>query len=294
MKVGFIGIGAMGWPMSANILKKGYELVFFDADPARMAKFAAEVGGTPAKDLAEVAGAEVVVTMLQTSKIVRQALCEDQDGAFAKAIKPGLIVVDMSSSEPGDTRELGPRLAERGAVLIDAPVSGAVPRAITGTLAIMIGGEDEAAIEKASPVLLAMGEKLFRTGPLGSGHAMKALNNYVAAAGFTAACEALLIGQRFGLAPETMVDILNVSTGRNFATEVVLKNEVLTGRFGGSFALGLMAKDVGIAASLGRAVGLDAPLSRLVSDRLNMARDKLGPAVDNSAAIQAWGEDLKD
>jgi 3-hydroxyisobutyrate dehydrogenase len=292
MKVGFIGIGAMGWPMCANIIKRGHELVFFDANPERMARFAAEVGGRPAADLAEVASAEVVVTMLPTSKIVRQALLDDQDGAFAKAVRPGLIVVDMSSSEPSDTRALGPVLAERGAVLIDAPVSGAVPRAITGTLAIMIGGEDEAAIEKASPVLLSMGEKLFRTGPLGSGHAMKALNNYVAAAGFAAACEALLIGQRFGLEPETMVDIWNVSTGRNFATEVVLKNEVLTGRFGGSFALGLMAKDVGIAASLGREVGINAPISRMVSERLNFARDKLGPTVDNSAAIKAWDEAL--
>jgi 3-hydroxyisobutyrate dehydrogenase len=292
MQVGFIGVGAMGWPMCANILKHGHELVAYDADPDRLAKFTAEVGGRSAQSLGEVARCEVVVTMLPTSKIVRQALMEDQDGAFADAIRPGLIVVDMSSSEPADTRELGPRLAERGAVLIDAPVSGAVPRAITGTLAIMIGGEDEAAIEKVSPVLLSMGEKLFRTGPLGSGHAMKALNNYVAAAGFTAACEALLIGERFGLDGQTMVDILNVSTGRNFATEVVLKNEVLTGRYAGGFALGLMAKDVGIAASLGKSVGLDAPVSRLVSERLNMARDKLGPTRDNSAAILAWGEDL--
>jgi 3-hydroxyisobutyrate dehydrogenase len=203
-------------------------------------------------------------------------------------------VIDMSSSEPGDTRALAPNLAERGAVLIDAPVSGAVPRAISGTLAIMIGGEDEAAIAKVSPLLLSMGERLFRTGPLGSGHAMKALNNYVAAAGFTAACEALLIGQRFGLEAQTMIDIMNVSTGKNFATEVVLKNEVLSGRFAGGFALGLMAKDVGIAAGLGRAVGLDAPLSRMVSQRLDFARDRLGPTVDNSAAIKAWDEDLPD
>jgi 3-hydroxyisobutyrate dehydrogenase len=292
MKVGFVGIGAMGWPMSANIIKAGHELMVWDADPARMAKFVAEVGGRAARDLAEMAGNEAVVTMLPTSKVVRQALTEDQDGAFVGAIKPGLIVVDMSSSEPADTVALGPRLAEKGAVLIDAPVSGAVPRAITGTLAIMIGGEDEAAIGKVSPLLLTMGEKLFRTGPLGSGHAMKSLNNYVAAAGFTAACEALLIGKRFGLEPEVMVDILNVSTGRNFATEVVLKNEVLTERYGGGFALGLMAKDVGIAAGLGRNVGIDAPLSRLVSERLNMARDKLGATRDNSAAILAWDEDL--
>ena len=292
MKVGFIGVGAMGWPMCANILKGGHDLTVFDADAERAARFVGEVGARAATDLAEIAACDVVVTMLPTSKIVRQALFEDQGGAFAKAIKPGLIVVDMSSSEPGDTQELGPRLAERGAVLIDAPVSGAVPRAITGTLAIMIGGEDEAAIAKVSPLLLSMGEKLFRTGPLGSGHAMKALNNFVAAAGFAAACEALLIGQRFGLDGQTMVDIMNVSTGRNFATEVVLKNEVLSGRFAGSFALGLMAKDVGIAAGLGRAVGLDAPVSRLVSDRLNMARDKLGGTRDNSAAILAWDEDL--
>ena len=187
MKVGFIGIGVMGWPMSANLIKGGHEVTVFDVDPARAAQFAREVGGRAAASLAEAADNEVVVTMLPTSKIVRQALLDDEDGGFAKAIKPGLVVVDMSSSEPRETQALGPELARRGAVLIDAPVSGAVPRAVTGTLAIMIGGEDEAAIEKVSPLLLSMGERLFRTGPLGSGHAMKALNNYVAAAGLAAA-----------------------------------------------------------------------------------------------------------
>ena len=230
--------------------------------------------------------------MLPTSAVVRQALLEDQDGAFAKAIKPGLVVVDMSSSEPGDTQALGPRLAELGAVLIDAPVSGAVPRAITGTLAIMIGGEDEAAIAKATPALLSMGQTLFRTGPLGSGHAMKALNNFVAAAGMTAACEAILVGKRFGLDPSTMVDIMNVSTGRNFATEVVIKDQVLSGKFAGSFALGLMAKDVRIAADLGEAMNLDAPVSRLIRERYATARDEIGAGRDNSAAILAWDKDL--
>ena len=292
MKVGFIGIGAMGWPMCANLLKGGHDLTVFDADPARAAKFVAEVGGRAASSIGEIAGAEVVVTMLPTSAVVRQALMEDEGGAFAKAITPGLIVVDMSSSEPGDTQALAPRLAERGAVLIDAPVSGAVPRAITGTLAIMIGGEDEAAIAKATPVLLSMGQTLFRTGPLGSGHAMKALNNYVAAAGMAAACEAILIGKRFGLDPSTMVDIMNVSTGRNFATEVVIKDQVLSERYAGSFALGLMAKDVRIAADLGEAVKLDAPVSRLIRERYATARDAIGAGRDNSAAILAWDKDL--
>lgn len=292
MKVGFIGIGVMGWPMSVNLIKGGHDLTVFDLDTARAAQFAKEVGGRAAASLAEVADNEVVVTMLPTSKIVRQALLEDGGGAFAKAIKPGLIVVDMSSSEPGDTVELGPKLAERGAILIDAPVSGALPRAITGELAIMIGGADEAAIERATPVLLAMGKRLFRTGPLGSGHAMKALNNYVAAAGMAAASEALLIGQRFGLAGETMVDILNVSTGKNFATEHLFKQQVLPGTFSGSFTLALMAKDVNIAADLGEAMKLDAPMSRLVRDRFAQARDKLGGGRDSSAAILAWDEDL--
>lgn len=292
MKVGFIGIGVMGWPMSANLIKGGHDVKVFDVDQARAAKFVKEVGGRVAASLAEVADNEVVVTMLPTSKIVRQALLEDEGGAFAKAIKPGMIVVDMSSSEPGDTVELGPKLAKRGAILIDAPVSGALPRAITGELAIMIGGVDEAAIEKVSPVLLSMGKQLFRTGPLGSGHAMKALNNYVAAAGLAAASEALLIGQRFGLAGETMVDILNVSTGRNFATQHLIKQQILPGTFSGSFTLALMAKDVKIAADLGEAMKLDAPVSRLVSDRFAQARDKLGGGRDNSAAILAWDEDL--
>jgi 3-hydroxyisobutyrate dehydrogenase len=293
VKVGFIGIGAMGWPMAANILKGGHRLTIYDANPDQMAKFVDEVGGHAAQSLAEVARNEVVITMLPTSKVVRQALTQDQDGAFLTGIEPGLVVVDMSSSEPADTVALGPILVEKGATLIDAPVSGAVPRAITGTLAIMIGGESDDAIMTATPVLLAMGEKLFRTGPLGSGHAMKALNNYVAAAGMAAACEAILIGKRFGLEPETMVDIMNVSTGRNFATEVVIKDQVLSEKFAGSFALGLMAKDVKIAADLGRQVGLDAPVSRLVSDRFAMARDKVGATRDNSAAILAWDEDLE-
>ena len=292
MKVGFIGIGAMGWPMSANLVKGGYDLVVFDADPERKARFVREVGGAAATDLGEIARCDVVITMLPTSQIVRQALTTDDGGAFLNAIRPGLVVADMSSSAPGDTQLLGPILAKKGAVLIDAPVSGAVPRAITGTLAIMIGGEDEAAIAKASPVLLSMGDRLFRTGPLGSGHAMKALNNFVAASGLAAASEAILIGQRFGLDGETMVDIMNVSTGKNFATEMLLKQQVLSGKFAGAFTLGLMAKDVKIAADLGEQVGLDAPVSRLVRERFATARDKVGADRDNSAAILAWDEDL--
>ena len=292
MKVGFIGIGVMGWPMASNVLKGGHELTVFDLDRDAMDRFTRDVGGKAADSVAELAGSDVVVTMLPTSRHVRQALTEAEGGSFLKAIKPGLVVIDMSSSAPGETRELGPILAEHGADLVDAPVSGARPRAITGTLALMVGGEDEAAIEKAMEVLKCMGDRIFRTGPLGSGHAMKALNNYIAATGMMAMCEAVLIGKRFGLDPEVMADILNVSTGKNFATEHILKQHILSEAFAGGFALGLMTKDVGIAADLGEQVGLDAPMSRLARERFIHARDKVGADRDSSAVILGLDEDL--
>jgi 3-hydroxyisobutyrate dehydrogenase len=292
MRVGFIGIGNMGWPMASHIAQAGHELTVFDVDAAKTRGFAQEFPCKAAASLGEVAANEAVVTMLPTGRIVRQALLEDQGGAFAKALQPGTLVIDMSSSEPVGTRELGKTLERTGAVLIDAPVSGAVPRAKAGTLAIMIGGDDKAAIERAKPLLLAMGKQLFETGPLGTGHAMKALNNYIAAAGYTAAVEALMIGQRFGLNQETMVDILNVSTGRNFSTEMMMKEQVIQGKFSTGFALGLMAKDVKIAADLGEAVKLDAPVSRLIRDRWALARERLGATRDTSEAILGWKDDL--
>jgi 3-hydroxyisobutyrate dehydrogenase len=152
----------------------------------------------------------------------------------------------------------------------------------------MIGGDDPAAIERARPLLRAMGDRLFETGGLGSGHAMKALNNFVAAAGFAACAEALLAGQRFGLDPARMVEILNVSTGRSLHTDLVLREHVVDGRFATGFQLGLLAKDVRIAADLAQDLRLDAPLAELVSQRFESARDALGYARDHTEAIKAW------
>jgi 3-hydroxyisobutyrate dehydrogenase len=294
VRVGFIGIGNMGWPMASNIAKAGHELIVFDLDSEKTARFAQEHNCTATRSLAEIATNEFTITMLPTGQIVRDVILNAQDGAFARSLRPGAIVIDMSSSEPVGTRELGKALERDGAILIDAPVSGAVPRAKTGTLAIMIGGNDKAAIERAKPLLLSMGKQLFETGPLGTGHAMKALNNYIAAAGYTAAVEALLIGERFGLNQETMVDILNVSTGRNFSTEMMLKEQVIGGKFATGFALGLMAKDVRIAADLGEAVRLDAPVSRLIRERWAQAREQLGATRDTSEAILSWKNDLPE
>jgi 3-hydroxyisobutyrate dehydrogenase len=291
MKVGFIGIGNMGWPMATNILKAGHEVIVYDNDAARCAEFVRNQGGTAANAPADLAAVEYVVTMLPTGPIVRDVMLE-AGGGVARHLAAGTLVIDMSSSEPMGTRALGAELARRGIVLLDAPVSGGVPRATTGTLTIMLGGDDAAAIERAKPLLLCMGNRVFDTGSLGTGDAIKALNNFVAAACYSAAAEALLIGRRFGLDEHRILDIINVSTGRNFNTEVVMKEHVVDRKFATGFALGLLAKDVKIAADLAREVKFDAPLTRLVSERYAKARDTLGATRDNSEALLSWDNEL--
>jgi 3-hydroxyisobutyrate dehydrogenase len=165
---------------------------------------------------------------------------------------------------------------------VDAPVSGGVKRAIEGTLAIMVGGSG-AVIDRVAPVLSAMGKSIFRTGPLGSGHAAKALNNYVSAAGLVAAIEALATASKFGLDPEVLVDVLNASSGRNNSTENKLKQYVIPGKFTSGFSLALMAKDIRIADGLARDVGVAAPLADHVSELWNAAEKELGVSADHTA-----------
>ncbi len=291
MKVGFIGIGNMGWPMATNLLEAGHDVRVFDTNGQRCAEFARTQGGAVAQTAADFAAVQFLITMLPTGQVVREALLDANTGV-ARHLTPGTLVIDMSSSEPAGTRALGAELARRSLVLLDAPVSGAVPRAKSGTLTIMLGGDDREAMERAKPVLLGMGNQVFETGGLGTGHAMKALNNYIAAACYTASAEALLIGRRFGLDPHRMLDIINVSTGRNFNTEVVMREQVVERKFNSGFALGLLAKDVKIAADLARTVKLDAPLTRLVNDRYAQARESLGATRDCSEALLSWDNPL--
>ena len=291
MTVGFIGIGNMGWPMAANLVRAGFDVAVHDADTERVAAFCREHKAR-APGLAGLAASAVVVTMLPNGYIVREALMNSDGAAFISAVKPGTVVVDMSSSEPMGTRELAAELAAKGVALVDAPVSGAVPRATDGSLTIMIGADDSSAVDKVRPVLDAMGSRLFDVGGCGCGHAAKALNNYLGATAFAAASEAVSIARRFGLEPETLVDILNVSTGKSFISEVVLKEHVLQEKYATGFKLGLLAKDVHIAEGLGRAVGLDAPLLRLVDARWALAEQRLGYDADNSEAIKSWQDDL--
>jgi 3-hydroxyisobutyrate dehydrogenase len=286
--VGFIGIGNMGAPMAANVKRGGFEVVAFDLDPARTKNWAQENGARATAQLAELGKAcDAIVTMLPTGKEVREALFTMQDGALAANLKAGAIVIDMSSADPVGTRTLGKDLAARNLKLVDAPVSGGVTRAKDGSLAIMIGGDADS-VAAVRPVLACMGGKLFEVGTLGCGHAMKCLNNFLAATSFAAAAEAVTVGRKFGLDPEVMADVVNVSTGRSFASEMLIKQHLLSGTFGTGFALGLLAKDVKIAADLAEQIGVDAPVGRLTRDLWADARDALGGEQDHTRAAVHW------
>jgi 3-hydroxyisobutyrate dehydrogenase len=288
LRVGFIGIGNMGRPMARNILGRGYPVAVYDADAAKAGRFASECGGTAAPSLQALGhDADLVVTMLPSGRDVREVLA-DGGGGLAAALPADAIVVDMSSSDPIGTRELGALLEERGIALIDAPVSGLVPRAEAGTLTIMIGADDEDALARARPVLECLGEKLIRIGSLGTGHAMKALNNAVAAAAFTVTAEALIAGARFGLDPAVMTEVLSVSTGRSFHSAITFPEHVLTRRFASGFTLGLLAKDVGIARDLCAALDTKTPVIELVQKLWAEGRDDVGAGEDNSAIVKRW------
>ncbi|HEX3515155.1 MAG TPA: NAD(P)-dependent oxidoreductase [Trebonia sp.] len=289
LTIGFVGLGNMGWPMAANLHAAGFPLVVRDADADRQLAFAgAHPGAVAADEPGAFAVADIVVTMLPDGAVVADALLS---WGIAAALAPGALVIEMSSADPSDTRTTAADLAARGVRMVDAPVSGGVPRAVTGELSLMVGGDDED-VASAQPVLRVLGDpaRQFRTGPLGTGHAMKALNNVVAAATTCVTAEALVVGRRFGLDPQTMVDVINASTGRSFVSEI-FGSEVLTGRYGTGFALGLLAKDVRIALSVASAAGVDTPAIALTEERWGAALRDLGPAADQSQAHQSWWPD---
>jgi len=286
--IGFIGLGNMGVPMAANLVRASHAVTAYDIAPERAQRFADQHQARATESLAELGqAADLIITMLPSGHEVRHALLEAQDGALVASLRPGCLVVDMSSADPVGTRRLGEALAARGIALVDAPVSGGVVRAKDATLAIMIGG-DAPAVAAVKPALARMGDKLFEVGSLGCGHAMKALNNFLAGTSFAAASEAVRVGKTFGLDPAVMIDVINVSTGRSFATDVVMKQHVLTGSYATGFALGLLAKDVRIAADLAAQVGAKAPIGALVCDLFAAARDAIGGDADHSRAEQFW------
>jgi 3-hydroxyisobutyrate dehydrogenase len=241
--VAFIGLGVMGKLMAANLAAAGFSVQSYDLRKTGNRRSAHEAAK----------GADALITMLPDGDAVRDAVLD-----ALPALERGAVVVDMSSSDPAATRALGKALEAKGVAMVDAPVSGAKFKAKDGTLAIMVGGEREP-FAKVLPLLQKLGNQIFHVGPLGAGHAVKALNNYLGAAGTLAGFEALLIAQAFGLDPVPMLDAINASTGRNSTTVRKIPQDVLTGAFASGFKLALMTKDVAIAAELAKGLGVEAP-----------------------------------
>ena len=226
----------MGRLMAANLQKAGFALRSYDVNDSGNCKSVAEAA----------VGAEVLLTMLPDGRAVRKAVL-----AAAPKLKKGTIVLDMSSADPLGTRRLAKELSKRGISLVDAPVSGARTGARDATLCIIVGG-DKRSFDEVRPLLQKLGEKIFHVGPVGAGHALKALNNYIGASGTIAAFEALLVGKAFGLDPALMVEVFNASTGYNSTTQRKIPRDVLTNAFASGFSAALMTKDIGIAANLAR------------------------------------------
>jgi len=276
--VGFVGLGNMGGPMSARLVRAGFRVNGFDPAPGARDALT-EAGGTAVPNLAgAVAGAATVVLMLPNSDIVSATV---RDEGFVAG--PGTVVVDMSSSEPLRTRELAAELKERGVTLVDAPVSGGVTRARAGTLTIMTGG-DPADLARVSPVLSAMGTTA-RAGDVGSGHAVKALNNLLSATHLLVTSEAMLAGEKFGLDPEVMLEIFNRSSGRSGSTENKWPNFILPGTFDSGFGLRLMLKDMGIAVGLAEQVGTPDPLGRAATELWARAAEALEAGADHTEIV---------
>jgi len=264
--IAFIGLGVMGQLMAANLEAGGFAVQSFDLNRKGNRK--------SARDAAR--GADALITMLPDGDAVQEAVLD-----ALPALKPGAVVVDMSSSDPVGTRALGHALSKNKILMVDAPVSGAKFKAKDATLAIMCGGEKEA-FAKVLPVLQKLGNQIFHVGPLGAGHAVKALNNYLGAAGTLAGFEALLIAQAFGLDPAPMLDAINASTGRNSTTARKIPQDVLTGAFASGFKLALMTKDVGIAAELARGLKLKTPFLKETLKHWKAAQKKLPREADHT------------
>jgi 3-hydroxyisobutyrate dehydrogenase len=280
--IAFLGLGMMGRPMARRLVEAGFKLRVFDVSQKAVSDF---VGAHPsalatASAKAAAEGADALITMLPDGKIVRQAVLEGRDAAV-EGLQAGALVLDMSSSNPVDTQKLVRDLAGRGVALLDAPVSGGVRRAVDGSLSIMVGGA-AADLERVRPIFGAMGKTITLCGPAGAGHALKALNNYLSAAGLVAMCEALVVGEAFGLDPGVMVDVFNSSTGKSNATEVKGRQFVVPRNFAAGFTTALMVKDLRTAGDLATHLKLQVPNLAQAVAYWTAADGKLGKGADHT------------
>jgi 3-hydroxyisobutyrate dehydrogenase len=293
-RVGFVGLGRMGQPMAARLRRAGVAVTVFDTRADAVHTFVAQHGGTAAPSLRALAErSEVIITMLPDGEVVRRVVLGDADppgDRLLDGIRRGAVLIDMSSSSPTGTQTLGRELAAHGIDMLDAPVSGGVARAERGTLSVMVGGAPQV-VARCRPLFEPLAEHLFETGTLGSGHALKALNNLVSAAGLIAAAEALLIGRRFGLDPVMMIDVFNASTARNNSTENKFKQCILSRTFASGFSLDLMVKDLSTALAVADATHTPAPFSAACRELWATAQAQLEAGADHTAVVR-WLERL--
>ena len=283
----FIGTGNMGGPMATNLLNAGVQLAVADLSERALEPFAAR-GVPTATNAADLPG-DVVITILPTDKHVRAALL-GQDGAVGKRKRS--IVIEMTSAAPTATKRLAAELEEMGIPLIDAPVSGGVRGAKSAKLTTMVGG-DTGLFERYRPLLALMCSNIRHVGPVGSGHTLKALNNFLSGVSLWATCEALLIGAKSGLDLQTMVDVIKTSSGQTNALDTKVVMSVLPRTFDYGFSMRLISKDVSIAARLARELDVPAPVLAQAEENWMLAKSQLGEDADFSAVmrlLETWAD----
>ena len=256
-RIAFIGVGTMGLPMATNLGKKGFAVTAYDLNREALAA-AVGAGMTAAASAAEaVAGAGVVITMLPSSPQVESAYLGD--GGIVNAARKGTLCVDMSTIDPAASRRVAAAAAERGLRFVDAPVSGGTPRAIDGTLAIMVGASPED-FQAARPALEAMGANVIHVGPVGSGEVAKLCNNLIAGVVGVAVSEAFRIAEGFGVDLKVVTDVIGKSSGNTWLMEHMhpvaglVPRAASTNGYAPGFMTDLMCKDLGLAVDAARSL----------------------------------------
>lgn len=288
MKVGFIGIGAMGKPMAQNLLKSAQvQLFVYDVNAAAVAELAAQ-GASPCQSPREVAEAvAVIILMLPNAAIVESTLTGGQ-GLLAGG-KAGQTIIDMSSVAAVSTKKMAALAEAKGIGYIDAPVSGGVAGAAAGTLTIMVGGET-AAVQSVLPILQLLGKKIHHVGASGAGDSMKVVNNLLLGINMAAVAEALVLGAKSGLDPQVMLEIIKESSGRSYALEAKTANFILKNNFAAGFAIDLEYKDMELAMETAKSLEVPLPVGATAQQVFAMAKAKGLGREDISAVIKVWEE----
>ncbi|HEU4585838.1 MAG TPA: NAD(P)-dependent oxidoreductase [Gemmatimonadaceae bacterium] len=282
--VAFMGLGAIGAPMARHLGRPPFELEVWNRTRAKAEAFAKENGVRVAATPAEAAErSDFIITCLPTSNEV-ESLLDGSDGILA-GIRRGATLVDCTSGDPVQSRRIAARLADAGVSFIDAPVSGGVSGAERGTLTVMCGG-DESVFERTRPVLESFGEKIVLCGPVGAGHALKAVNNMLLAINIWSAGEGLAALVRAGVDIHAALGVINASSGRSNVTENLITERVVTRAFPRTFRLALLDKDAGIAASVARDHKIPSPIMQLTSEMYRVAHAELGEEADHVEVVK--------